>query len=132
MPYLYYVFYCDLPSMIGYLSLITVLGICSICVSSFDTFGTPRFRPVRAAAFICLGLSGVIPATHFSIQVGWNVAVHDGSLGWLILMAVLYISGALLYAVRVPERCFPGQCDIWVRGALINTLSCFVKYLSRR
>lgn len=27
----------------------------------------------------------------------------------------LYILGALLYALRVPERWFPGKFDLWVR-----------------
>jgi len=29
-------------------------------------------------------------------------------------MAVLYIVGAIIYAVRIPERLFPGKFDIWV------------------
>ena len=32
-------------------------------------------------------------------------------------MALLYIGGAVLYALRIPERFFPGKCDIWVRIA---------------
>ncbi|KAH9286083.1 Adiponectin receptor protein [Echinococcus granulosus] len=116
VPYLYYTFYCDFSAMVGYLSLICVLGVTSICVSMLDVFASPRFRSVRAGSFIGLGLSGVIPATHYAVVVGWNSAVEDGSLGWLIFMAVLYISGAVLYALRIPERCFPGYCDIWFQS----------------
>ncbi|VDL60862.1 unnamed protein product [Hymenolepis diminuta] len=116
VPYLYYTFYCDFAAMVGYLSLICVLGVVTICVSMLDAFSTPRFRPVRAGSFIGLGLSGVIPATHYSVVVGWKSAVYDGSLGWLIIMAVLYISGALLYALRIPERCLSGYCDIWFQS----------------
>ncbi|POI19429.1 hypothetical protein CIB84_016826 [Bambusicola thoracicus] len=36
-----------------------------------------------------------------------------GQIGWLALMACLYITGAALYAARIPERFFPGKCDIW-------------------
>ena len=64
--------------------------------------------------FIALGLSGVIPALHFVITDGFYHAVNYASLGWLSLMAVLYIVGALIYAFRVPERIFPGKFDIWV------------------
>ncbi|KAM7539673.1 hypothetical protein Aperf_G00000033080 [Anoplocephala perfoliata] len=116
VPYLYYTFYCDFAAMVGYLSLICVLGITSICVAMFDAFATPRFRPVRAGSFIALGLSGIIPATHYAAVVGWKSAIEDGSLGWLILMGVLYISGALLYALRIPERCLSGYCDIWFQS----------------
>ena len=115
--------------MVGYLTLICILGVATICVSMLDVFATPRFRSVRAGSFIALGLSGVIPATHYTTVAGWESATNDGSLGWLILMAVLYIGGAILYALRVPERCFPGRCDIWVghyplRYLKITTVAC--------
>jgi adiponectin receptor len=64
--------------------------------------------------FVAFGLSGLIPAVHYILKDGSDVAFNRGALGWLILMAVLYISGAVLYAVRIPERFFPGKCDIWV------------------
>ena len=28
-------------------------------------------------------------------------------------MAFLYMAGAFLYAMRIPERFFPGKCDYW-------------------
>jgi len=67
-----------------------------------------------AGVFISFGLSGVIPAMHFVITDGFWHAVNKASLGWLVLMAVLYIVGAIIYAVRIPERLFPGKFDIWV------------------
>ena len=60
------------------------------------------------------GLSGVIPAMHYLYSEGWFKAVSEASLGSLLLMGFLYIMGALCYASRVPERFFPGKCDIWV------------------
>lgn len=60
------------------------------------------------------GLSGVVPAVHYLIAEGWIRAVYQASFGWLCLMGILYITGALFYALRVPERFFPGKCDIWV------------------
>ena len=64
--------------------------------------------------FIALGLSGVIPAMHYVITDGFYAAVNFAALGWLVLMAFLYISGALIYAFRIPERIWPGKFDIWV------------------
>lgn len=60
------------------------------------------------------GLSGIIPAIHYVLMEGWFSKISQASLGWLILMGLLYILGALFYALRVPERWFPGKCDIWV------------------
>ena len=66
--------------------------------------------------FIALGLSGVIPAMHFVIIHGFWEGVYNAALGWLVLMAILYIVGAVIYAVRIPERIWPGKFDIWVSG----------------
>lgn len=116
VPWLYYGFYCDFQPKLIYLSVVLVLGITSIVVSLWERFGEPSFRPLRAGVFAGFGLSGVIPAVHYSIAEGWMKAISQASLGWLILMGVLYICGAMFYALRVPERFFPGRFDIWFQS----------------
>ena len=69
--------------------------------------------------FIALGLSGLIPAVHYIITFGSYKAFNVGGLGWLILMAAFYITGACLYAARIPERLFPGKFDIWVSSLFL-------------
>ena len=69
-----------------------------------------------AGLFLGLGLSAVIPACHFLAISGFVEAFQNCAFGWILLMASLYITGAILYAVRIPERFFPGKCDIWVRN----------------
>lgn len=75
--------------------------------------------------FIALGLSGLIPALHYILTVGGQKAFNVGALGWLILMAVLYIVGACLYAARIPERLFPGRFDIWVTNRYFYQINYF-------
>lgn len=116
VPWLYYSFYCRLEPKIAYLILIFVLGISCIVVSLWDKFSQPQYRAVRAGVFIGLGLSGIIPAMHYVITDGFYHAINCASLGWLALMALLYISGAIIYAVRIPERLFPGKFDIWFQS----------------
>uniref|UniRef100_T1J215 Adiponectin receptor n=1 Tax=Strigamia maritima TaxID=126957 RepID=T1J215_STRMM len=113
VPWLYYGFYCDFQPKLIYLIVVFVLGLTSILVSFWDKFSKPKFRPLRAGVFMGFGLSGVIPAIHYLITEGFFKAVYHASLGWLILMGSLYILGAMFYALRVPERFFPGKCDIW-------------------
>ncbi len=72
--------------------------------------------------FLGLGLSGLIPTMHFTIAEGFVKATTVGQMGWFYLMGAMYVSGAGLYAARIPERYFPGKCDIWVR--LRVSLSC--------
>ena len=93
---------------------VSVLGTLCIVVSMFDKFAQPAFRPLRALVFILLGLFGVMPAFHYVFLEGLYNDIHNTSLGWLILMAVLYIGGAVIYALQVPERFFPGRMDVGV------------------
>ncbi|GAB6026921.1 hypothetical protein CHUAL_013564 [Chamberlinius hualienensis] len=109
IPWLYYGFYCEFQPKLIYLIVVVVLGITAVIVSLWDRFGEPKFRWLRAGLFMGFGLSGVIPAIHYLAAEGF----FNSSFGWLLLMAGLYILGALLYAMRVPERFFPGKCDIW-------------------
>ena len=55
-------------------------------------------------------------------------------------MGVLYITGALLYAMRIPERFFPGKVDIWVSinfntqipDHFLNVLNVFLQFHSHQ
>jgi len=116
IPYLYYGFYCMKTSRIVYMVTISTLGTLCIIISLWDKFSTPKFRPLRAGLFLTLGCSGVIPAVHLLISIGFIRGVEQGALGSLVLMGALYIIGALLYASRIPERCFPGKCNFWFQS----------------
>ncbi|XP_038237272.1 adiponectin receptor protein 2-like [Dermochelys coriacea] len=113
VPWLYYSFYCSPQPQLIYLIIVCVLGVTAITVSQWDHFATPQYRAVRAGVFLGLGLSGLVPTLHFMLAEGPLRAVTAGQMGWLLLMALLYILGAVVYAARVPERFFPGKCDIW-------------------
>ncbi|GFO23192.1 adiponectin receptor protein [Plakobranchus ocellatus] len=116
VPWLYYSFYCRLEPKVTYLALIIFLGTICIVVSMWDKFAQPQYRPLRAGVFIALGLSGVVPAMHYVITDGFWHAINFAALGWLVLMALLYIVGAVIYAARIPERIFPGKFDIWFQS----------------
>lgn len=76
-----------------------------------------RFYPksiLLPGVFMGLGLSGIVPTMHFTIEEGFVKATTVGQMGWFYLMGAMYITGAGLYAARIPERYFPGKCDIWV------------------
>lgn len=121
VPWLYYGFYCHYQPKIIYLTVVIVLGFFSIVTSLWDKFSTPQLRPVRAGVFMAFGLSGVIPAIHYVYMEGWFNDISRASLGWLVLMGLLYILGAMFYALRIPERWFPGKFDLWVSAALTLT-----------
>ncbi|XP_036302678.1 adiponectin receptor protein 1-like [Pipistrellus kuhlii] len=116
VPWLYYSFYCSPQSRLIYLSIICVLSISAIIVAQVDQFSTPKYRKTRAGVFLGLGLSAIVPAMHFTISEGFVKATTVGQVGWLILMAVMYITGAGLFAARIPERFCPGKFDIWFQS----------------
>ncbi|XP_037594046.1 dynein heavy chain 12, axonemal [Cebus imitator] len=120
VPWLYYSFYCSPQPWLIYLSIVCILGISAIIVAQWDRFGTPKHRQTTAGVFLGLGLSGVVPTMHFTIAEGFVKATTVGYMGWFFLMAVMYITGAGLYAARIPERFFPGKFDIWFQSHQIS------------
>ncbi|XP_051890822.1 adiponectin receptor protein 1 isoform X1 [Pristis pectinata] len=116
VPWLYYSFYCSPQPRLIYLGIVCALGISAIIVAQWDRFATPKHRLTRAGVFLGLGLSGIVPTLHFTIAEGFVKATTVGQMGWFYLMAAMYITGAGLYAARIPERFFPGKCDIWFQS----------------
>lgn len=74
-----------------------------VAVSWVDKFRTPAWRPYRAMMFISLGLSGIIPICHGFLKFGYQSLEDKMSLSWVVLQGLLYIFGAVLYAVCCPS-----------------------------
>ncbi|RGP70871.1 pho36-regulatory role in lipid and phosphate metabolism [Fusarium longipes] len=113
VPALYYGFFCLPNLMTAYLWVICILGIGCALASWVERFRTPTWRPYRTMMFIGLGLSGVVPVIHGAFIYGFKGLEDRMSLSWVILHGAMYIFGAVLYAVRWPERSAPGAFDIW-------------------
>ena len=90
-----------------------ILGLGCGAVSWLDHFRTPTWRPWRTALFVALGTSGVVPVIHGLQMYSYQQLEDRMSLSLVILHGGMYIFGAFLYAVRWPERTFPGKFDIW-------------------
>ncbi|CAH9110840.1 unnamed protein product [Cuscuta epithymum] len=101
-----YPFFCNL-----YLSLITLLGIGTILVSLLPVFQNPEYRSFRAAMFFTMGVSGAGPILH-KLILYWDQPEALHTTMYEVLMGALYGIGALVYALRVPERWMPGKFDI--------------------
>lgn len=112
VPAIYYGFYCKYVSLIVHLTLIVILGCGCVIVSLKKTFSLPKYRAVRFGMFVLFGLYGIIPAVQLGIQDGITDHNYHALIG-LLIMAVLYIGGAWLYVLRIPERWIPGWFDVW-------------------
>lgn len=92
-------------------SITGVLGTICAVVSVKPSFRTPEWRPFRASMFVAFGFSGVVPLLASCYLFGTDSTWSRLSQGWLLTEAVLYISGAILYALRIPECFAPGKYD---------------------
>ena len=117
IPWLYYGDYCDYYPKLLYTLIVSSLCILTMVVSLWDKFSEPSFRPLRAGVFMIFGLSGIFPSVHWLLSQNWLSSINlQFSFLCLLLMGVLYITGGLLYACRIPERFFPGKCDYWLHS----------------
>ncbi|KAJ8767887.1 hypothetical protein K2173_020827 [Erythroxylum novogranatense] len=108
---IYYAFYCNPYWRFCYLASITIFGILAIITLISPALSAPCYRPFRATLFLIMGFSGVIPAAHATI-IHWSHPHVLVSIGYELVMAVLYAAGAGFYITRIPERWKPGAFDI--------------------
>lgn len=112
VPTLYYSFYCHVELMTLYLSTIVILGTITLSFCILERFSLPEYRATRTLMFVLLGLFGVVPMIHACYIYGVKLLYNKLNLDNIILMGLLYITGALIYVYRIPERWFPGKFDI--------------------
>lgn len=116
IPWLYYGFYCQYYARLTYMIAMTVMGALTIMVTLWEKFNLPEYRVWRASVFVALGGLGVVPIAHHFIQFGAYESVLQASVHILIISGAIYLTGAILYAARIPERFYPGKCDIWFQS----------------
>ncbi|XP_065848939.1 heptahelical transmembrane protein 2 isoform X2 [Euphorbia lathyris] len=108
---IYYAFYCDPIPQIFYITSITVIGVLAIITLLAPSLSSPQYRPFRATLFLLMGLFGVVPAAH-AVALNWNHPHVYVSIGYELLMGILYAAGVMFYVTRIPERWKPGAFDI--------------------
>lgn len=110
-PFMYSLFYCKLGWGLFYSVIISILTVVAIFVSWSETFSKPGYQHLRAGVFISVGLFGGIPLPHACYSLGLDRSWH---VFWpLLLMGALYVGGAMLYAMHIPERWFPGKLNLF-------------------
>ncbi|KAK9837509.1 hypothetical protein WJX81_007514 [Elliptochloris bilobata] len=110
-PPVYYGFLCEPFLRNFYLLSTLLLGVVTVTVSLAPVFQQPRFRAFRASLFAALGLWGIAPAFHgFVLHSG--VAAVRRAFAHDLAMGAIYLVGAATYALRMPERWWPGAFDL--------------------
>lgn len=141
-PYFYF-FQCEPFLRNAYLTFISVFAVSVFLYSLTSDFHIPERRTLRGSLFLSLGLSASIPIFHlifFKNSVRGFQAMPR-LIFWYI-GGISYVSGALMYIKRIPERFKPGGFDIFgsshqifhcliVVGVVTHYLGCLDSYYYR-
>ena len=119
VPWFYYLFYCLRTAQIAYISILTTLGATAIVTMIAPFFNRPKFRIFRALLFGCVGSFGLIPVCHACGVQGFSSTMSLGGTALMFSGGMFYIVGAGIYAIRLPERIFPGKCDLLLQSHTI-------------
>ncbi|KAF8474478.1 HlyIII-domain-containing protein [Russula ochroleuca] len=141
-PCVYYGFYCEPHYKIGYMLLITLAGLAAAYIVLNPEYRKPTHRHARTRIFIALGLCSILPVCHLLLSRGVHTVFREMGFLWLLAAGVMYITGALLYAYRIPERLYPGRFDyffsshqifhIFVVLAALSTYICVLTAFEHR
>ncbi|KRZ20295.1 ADIPOR-like receptor [Trichinella pseudospiralis] len=123
--WLYYLFYCHSWLYVFYAVLCMSLGVRSAIQTIKGDLSTAHHRFTRSLVFILNGLSAVIPCLHYRYMYGIPEELMH-SIHLLVIMAFFYITGALIYSCRVPERLMPGKFDTWFQSHQIFHVFVFI------
>ncbi len=113
IPSIYYGFYCDPRLQQIYWANVSILATSCVVATLHPKFRHPTIRPYRAAMYAGLGLSAVVFVVHGILLHGWTVQNQRMSVDWMGLMALFNLTGAAVYAARIPEKLRPLKYDIY-------------------
>jgi adiponectin receptor len=96
-----------------YLGLMYFFCFIAFVIFLVPQFERARFRVLRGVVFVICGLLSAIPMMHMKYFTEEQYLKDFLALPWA-LGGALYIFGACLYMMKIPERFKPGTFDIFV------------------
>ena len=108
----YFIYYCRPAFRGAYLVLLTIIAYGCGVFTLRPKFRQPAYRTMRFLMYLFLGTSLFAPVFHGAHLYGWARLEEMMGLESYLGLAVVNFSGAAVYAMRIPERWFPGRFDI--------------------
>ena len=102
----YTAFYCEPWSRSIYLCTTFALGIMGTVIPWHPSFNRPDMAWVRVGFYVSLAATGFVPVLQLSIERGWDETAYFYAP--ITKSILVYLTGALLYAAKLPERWRPG------------------------
>jgi channel protein (hemolysin III family) len=122
IPMCYLVFQCDPLWRCVYFSMIGVMGAFGLIGPWFHFWTELRYHKFRMFVYAVLVGSGVFPIVHVNFLLPFRQTWPF--VAGLALEILLYMFGVIIYALKVPERWFPGRFDILWHSHMV--WHCFV------
>ncbi|KAF2156863.1 HlyIII-domain-containing protein [Myriangium duriaei CBS 260.36] len=105
----YTAFYCEPVSRWVYMSLTLVLGIAGTIAPWHPTFNRADMQWLRVGFYVALAATGALPVTQLVMYRGASWAIYFYAP--ITRSIAVYLTGACLYALKLPERWCPGAFD---------------------
>lgn len=113
---MFYGFYDDFKAFLVFGTITTAFGVTCTILSLKDRFRKREWRVKRAIMFVIFGLSAVIPLFYGLAKHGYKEICNKIGFNWVLLEGVFYITGAVLYGLRYPEKTCPGKYDFFLNS----------------
>ncbi|KAI4140689.1 MAG: hypothetical protein LQ340_007821, partial [Diploschistes diacapsis] len=102
-------FYCEPTSRWVYVTATAVLGIGGVIVPWHPFFNREDMAWARVAFYLSLGATGFVPVIELIVRRGPEWAYYFYAP--ITMSVIVYITGAVVYAMRIPEKFLPGWFD---------------------
>ena len=110
IPWLYYGFYCQFYTKLTYIIAVSVLGLLTMILLTWEKFDEPEYRVLRTSVFVTLALVSALPIIHFIIQNGLSHSIAKGGLSHLLVVTAAFvhyqgISEMAMHRVKLGSMC---------------------------
>ncbi|KIN05001.1 hypothetical protein OIDMADRAFT_101848 [Oidiodendron maius Zn] len=108
---IYVIFYCEPTLQRLYWTMIITLCSAMILLTVNSKLQGKSWRTFRVCTFVATALSGFAPLIHGVLYFGFSHMVRHSGMPYYLAEGLLYVVGALFYAMRIPEAFKPGEFD---------------------
>lgn len=102
-------FYCEPVSRAIYMTLTVLLGVAGVILPWRESFNRADMAWARVAFFVTLAATGFAPVIQLNLTRGaaWTFYFYAP----VTKSVMVYLTGAIIYASRIPEKWWPGLFD---------------------
>ena len=120
----YTAFYCEPFSRWVYIITTAVLGVGGVIIPWHPTFNRADMAWARVAFYVTLGATGFAPVIQLNLTRGseWSYFFYAP----VMKSVLVYLIGAIIYALKLPEMLLPGWFDYF--GGSHNIWHCSVLF----